>query len=142
MPRKLRRSEIEKRLQIAAAFAGDEGMTYAAAKARFQTSTRVVTSALSRAPAAWRAMLGEPGPGGASPSPAGQYQVTIREIREKPGSSPVQYQTREEGATAWEDAGRDEPLGIVLDTMVKGGLDLVSVVARGDVLLAIFKQAV
>ncbi len=50
MTRKLKQTEIEKRLRIAEAFGEDDSLTYAAAKARFKTSSRVVASALSRAP--------------------------------------------------------------------------------------------
>ncbi len=123
-------------------------MTYAAAKARFKTSTRVVASALSRAPTEWRATLTKAAPGNGDPSEAGRFEHVTVEIVEHRAGRAVSYKTREEGAEGWTALSGGETLGLVLDALAGEKGELVAVLYRGRgedpgtwSYLAVFKRA-
>lgn len=125
--------EIEKRLAIAAAFEADRQMTYAAAKARFHTSSKVVASARSRLASEWRELLeARRAPrSGAGPASTSSSSHVAYDIHERRKGKVTIYQAREEGVVDWTTCDPETTLGMVLDDLASGGRELVAILFKG-----------
>jgi hypothetical protein len=131
MTRTLKRPEIEKRLAIAEAFEADGGLTYAAVKARFHTSSRVVSSAQLRKPEAWRRLLGGTGSAETTSADGSGYQHVAFDIVETRAGVAVTYKSREQGRTDWTTHDSDTTLATLLDELGRGMHGRVSLLDRG-----------